>query len=305
MTVRTPHASLFRLPSALAAGAVLAFTTTAGADGGDGGVGHPDTIDLEGVARDFREHRHEGGHPDFERRPDLGFGLYCGNIAPVIGTDRKPMFTGEGFKVTQQWHDSFGRPICHLLYDAALGDSPGSTGGDSAGGIASAESFAQWYDDVPGVNMSKNLTLTLHHAGGGVYVFDDRDDPLYSSLDGFFPLEDQLLGNPGGSPDRNFHFTFEMHTEFVYRADESQIFRFIGDDDVWVFINDRLVIDLGGVHSAKQQTVDLTRLDLVDGETYTLDFFFAERHRTESNFRIETNLLLRTVVLPPITAAYD
>ena len=39
--------------------------------------------------------------------------------------------------------------------------------------------------------------------------------------------------------------------------------------------------------------------------TYRLDFFFAERHRTKSNFRITTNLELKCDAVPSITAAFD
>ena len=62
---------------------------------------------------------------------------------------------------------------------------------------------------------------------------------------------------------------------------------------------------MGGVHNAITQSISLDRLDLEDGEIYRLAFFFAERHRTESNFRIQTNLKLETVNLPTVTAAYD
>jgi fibro-slime domain-containing protein len=51
--------------------------------------------------------------------------------------------------------------------------------------------------------------------------------------------------------------------------------------------------------------VDLNRLGLTDGESYPLDFFFAERHRTQSNFRIQTNLLLATPTLPTINSGFD
>jgi len=158
---------------------------------------------------------------------------------------------------------------------------------------------------VPGVNISTAIEMTFHLQDDGSYVFDDRDDPQYENLGGFFPIEDMLFGNPGGSPDRNFHFTFEMHMEFTYDADGAQVFQFIGDDDVWVFIDDRLVIDLGGVHSAESQFIDLSRLALEDGENYSLDFFFAERHRTQSNFRISTNLELVPRPMPSVSAAFD
>jgi fibro-slime domain-containing protein len=281
---------------------LLAGLATPAATAGDSA---PDTITLTGVVRDFLERTAPGGHPDFEREPDYSFGQYVGNIAPGLGVDAKPVFTGEGRKVRNQWRDSAGRAICHLLYDEDLGDTRGRYGSVDSGGIQSAESFDMWYRDVLGVNMSQPLALTFVRQPGGSYVFDDKEDPCFQDLGGFFPIEDQLLGNPGGSPDRNFHFTFELHAEFTYDADGNQFFKFTGDDDVWVFINDQLVIDLGGVHGAMSQYVDLTRLGLADGETYPIDFFFAERHRTQSNFRIETTLEMQSEPLPTISVICD
>ena len=63
----------------------------------------PDEIRLGGIVRDFRARTMPGGHPDFERKSDHGFGHYAGNIGLRLGDDGKPVFTGNGYKVSSQW----------------------------------------------------------------------------------------------------------------------------------------------------------------------------------------------------------
>lgn len=267
----------------------------------------PASVTLTGVVRDFKEKSVEGGHPDFENRPAGGFGHYMNNVAPTLDSDKKPVFQGGGRKVSAQWKDSSNRGIHPTLYDASKGDSAGSySGAADAGGITSVESFAKWYRDVPGVNMSRDLSITLQRQPNSkLYVFDDRSDALYRTRGGFFPINDDLFGN-SRNETKNFHFTYELATEFVYEPGTGQTFTFIGDDDVWVFINDRIVIDLGGVHSSITQTVHLDRLNfLVANGKNTLRVFQAERHRTQSNFRIETTISLRTAELPNTSNLYD
>ena len=267
---------------------------------------NPESVVLTGVIRDFKERTVENGHPDFERRPDSGFGQYVGNVSDTLDSEGKPVFTGNGFKLGNQWKDASGNNICWRLFDSAAGDTAGSRNGNDRGGIENEESFRLWFRDDPRVNKSRLLDVSLSRQADGSYVFDSNRDEVYSERNGFFPIDHQLYGNSGGNgPDHNYHFTFELHTEFTYEADGAQVFTFRGDDDVWVFIDGRLVIDLGGVHSALEQTVSLDRLSLEDGEDYALSFFFAERHRTQSNFRITTNLKLETINLPTVTAAYD
>lgn len=291
------------LPAAAAMSAVFLGGSLVAAD--DDKVEPPNEVVLNGTVRDFREKTHELGHPDFEVRPSGGYGLYAGNIAPALDSAGKPVFVGGGHKLGAPYKDAMGRPIAWTVFDSARGDTEGRKGVDSSGGISSAESFAQWFRDVPGVNISDTIELTFKRQSNGTYVFDDKLDDRYADLGGFFPIENQLFGNPGGSPDRNFHFTFEMNTTFVYNEGAGQVFRFTGDDDVWVFINNELVIDLSGVHSALDQYVELDRLGLDDGQTYPLSFFFAERHRTQSNFRIETTLELTPRAATTTTLAFD
>lgn len=294
-----------RIICASCVGLLTSFTQSLASESSDE---TPDSITLTGVVRDFKERTEPDGHTDFEQRPVNGFGHYCKNIDEALGVDGKPVFIGNGKKLTSQFKDADGNPICWTLYEPSLGDDNGQFSQTDDGGIESSASFQQWYNDELGVNMSRTLDLQLDRGSDGSYTFDSNIASWCQSVGGFFPIEGQLFGNSehfSGTPNRNFHFTFELHTEFTYDSDGAQVFTFRGDDDVWVFINGQLVIDVGGVHGAIEQTVDLDRLGLEDDEVYVLDFFFAERHRTQSNFRIQTNLLLETTKLPTVTAAYD
>ncbi|MBN1973189.1 MAG: fibro-slime domain-containing protein [Sedimentisphaerales bacterium] len=200
---------------------------------------------------------------DFHGYGWMGGDGYSGHIdfENYLGTDKG---------IAQTTLGADGKPV----YAGEAGNP--STHGETA--------FNQWYNNAAGVNMAMAGTLTFNESGGN-YVFNDPS---------FFPLDGQLLGNDGRN--HNYHFTMELHTSFTYQA--GQVFDFTGDDDVWLFINDQLVIDLGGVHGAQSASVNLDTLGLTAGNNYDFDLFFAERHTTESNFLATTNIELNNPVVP-------
>ncbi|MDP0499536.1 MAG: Ig-like domain-containing protein [Verrucomicrobiota bacterium JB022] len=176
--------------------------------------------------------------------------------------------------------------VKNLVMDA-LGDdgTPVLNTAISQNAIQSEDSFYQWFHDVPGVNETARMPLFLAEKipGSGIYEFQSSQ---------FFPLTSRLLDF--GSTELNRYFTMTGHSTFTYRGGEQ--FSFRGDDDVWVFIDRKLVVDLGGVHGPVEGNVDLDTLGLTVGKTYDFDIFFAERYCCGSNFFLTTSLEL---VPPP------
>ena len=150
-----------------------------------------------------------------------------------------------------------------------------------------------WFHDVPGANYTvcRDIPLT-YDSKSAVFAYDNSHyfpiDDIDPKLD---PFNQQFRADD--NKQHNFHFCLESHASFQYK--KGQKFDFVGDDDVWVFINNQLVVDLGGVHGAQSASVQLDKLGLVEGNSYPFDFFFCERRTTQSHMKITTSLDLKNV----------
>jgi len=237
-----------------------------------------------------------------------GWGVVKGMVEPTLGSDRKPVRSHyeRGWKgIPNSWGGFEYGFRCEYDTGAAaeVGDSGIST---------------EWFRNVPGRNAEtcRDIPLKLDSLNG-TYAYENKQ---------FFPADD-FDRLPDGSPNpfydqirgedqklHNYAFCLESHGDFEYK--KGQTYKFTGDDDVWFYLNNRLVVDLGGIHGASSDSVlldtigrvitktsvngkdvyDTTWNDgrLVVGKTYTWDFFFCERNPTGSSMKMTTSMNMRT-----------
>lgn len=157
--------------------------------------------------------------------------------------------------------------------------------------LTNESNFNEWFNDGERI-FRVDRTLELTRNGAGQYA--------YSSGAGFFPIKDAgwvAAGKETANTDTNFSFTSELRYWFQLEGGEK--LDFSGDDDVWVFINNQLLIDLGGLHSEKADSItlddaEITRLGMTKGRIYEVVLFHAERKQTGSNFKLTLNGFVKT-----------
>jgi fibro-slime domain-containing protein len=238
------------------------------------------------IYRDFRFHNPS----DFEPSGNGCEGACTGVVESALDKDGKPVYTA----IT----------------------TPGVT-------IESKATFAEWYRTTPDINHPTAAKLALWKNSKGSYVnrYGANGEQWKTGVDGnplFFPVDGDTFTpaselsaaqvpafydpslpydvDPSGKQRlHNFSFTSEVRYWFKYEAGNTYQLDFVGDDDVWVFINKKLAVDLGGLHPPASGSVTLDAAaaaklgNLQTGNVYEVAVFQAERHTTASSYKLTLN----------------